>query len=151
MTLQLNIHGKLKSVLKVAKTISALSDVPRYHLGAVIFDKHKIYCFACNTDKALPLQQRYNKFKSSSAVSWPKQSAHAEMNCIHKLLQTHYEDLPDYSKLSILVYREHADGSFALARPCKACSHAIKDLGFKHVYYTTDDGLCYEEFLGDVK
>ena len=147
MEYQLNIAGKLKNILRIAKTASKLSDVDEYQLGAVIFDKHKVYCYACNTDKALPMQKYYNRYKADNSGHWHKHSAHAEMNCIHKLLQQYYDDLPDYTKLSILVYREHADGTFAMARPCKACSHALRDLGFRHVYYTNDNGLCYEEFI----
>ena len=146
MDTHLNIKGKLKSMLRLATTVSKVSDVKEYHLGAVIFDKHKVYCYACNTDKEMPMQRKYNKYKSPDCYTWHKHSAHAEMNCIHKLLQQYYQDLPDYSKLSILVYREHHDGSPAMARPCKACSKALIDLGFRHVYYTTDNGLCYEEF-----
>lgn len=147
MEYQLDIAGKLKNILRIAKTVSKISDVKEYHLGAVIFGKHKVYCFACNTDKEIPLQGYYNRFKAPDAHKWHKHSAHAEMNCIHKLLQQYYDDLPDYRKLSILVYREHADGSFAMARPCKACSRALRDLGFRHVYYTSNNGLCYEEFI----
>lgn len=130
--------------MKAAKTASKLSDVPGYRLGAVIFDRHRIYCYACNTERSIPLQMRYNAFKSPDSHAWRKHSAHAEMNCIHRLLQRYYQDLPDYGKLSILVYREHRDGSLALAKPCKACSKALRDLGFGHIYYTTEDGICHE-------
>ncbi len=147
MEYHLNINCKLKTALRIAKTTSKVSDVREYHLGAVIFDKHKIYCYACNTDKEIPMQRYYNRFKAPDAHKWRKHSAHAEMNCIHKLLQQYYDKLPDYKKLSILVYREHRNGTLAMARPCKACSKALRDLGFRHVYYTSDNGLCYEEFI----
>ena len=147
MDTHLNIKGKLKSMLRLARTVSKVSDVKEYKLGAIIFDKHKVYCYACNTDKEIPMQRKYNKYKAPDAHTWHKHSAHAEMNCIHKLLQQYYDDLPDCSQLSILVYREHRDGSPALARPCNACAQAIRDLGFRHVYYTTNHGLGYEEFI----
>ena len=31
-----------------------------------------------------------------------------------------------------------------MARPCPACMAAIKDFGIKNIYYTTDDGMAYE-------
>ena len=64
MDTHLNIKGKLKSMLRLAKTASKASDVKEYHLGAVIFDKHKVYCYACNTDKGTPMQRKYNKYTS---------------------------------------------------------------------------------------
>lgn len=36
-------------------------------------------------------------------------------------------------------------GVFKLARPCPSCMAAIRDIGIKHVYYTTDDGYAYEK------
>ena len=31
-----------------------------------------------------------------------------------------------------------------MARPCPACMMALKLRGVKHIYYTTDEGLAYE-------
>lgn len=31
-----------------------------------------------------------------------------------------------------------------MSRPCPNCMAAIKDLGIKHIYYTTNDGFVYE-------
>ena len=141
-----SISGKIKKVIKVSALASYSSDVEGFKLGAVIFDKHKIYAYASNSEKANPLQKQYNRFKQRDSHLWLKHSGHAEINCIHRLLQQYYDDLPDTNKLSILVYREHADGSFAMARPCPACRAAIKKMGIKHVYYTGEKSLIYEEF-----
>ena len=32
-----------------------------------------------------------------------------------------------------------------MARPCNACLAAIKDLGIRNIYYTTDDGFVHEK------
>lgn len=32
-----------------------------------------------------------------------------------------------------------------LLAPCPSCMAAIKDLGIRHIYYTTNDGYAYEE------
>lgn len=31
-----------------------------------------------------------------------------------------------------------------MARPCLSCMAAIKDIGIKDIYYTTNDGYSYE-------
>lgn len=145
-----NLKRKIKSALKVAKQISFKSDINHYKLGACIFDKHHIYCSACNTDKTQPLQVKYNKFRASSEEdykNWKKHSGHAEMNCIHKLLQYYYDDLPEFNKLSIFIYRQGKDGSYALAKPCKACEKALRDLGIKNIYYTGTNSIVHEEYL----
>lgn len=142
-----SIQGKLKKILKLAKSVASCSDFEPFKLGAVIFDKHKVYAVASNSEKSYPLQRKYNKAKSHDYETWSKHSVHAEINCIHKFIQQNYGNMPDISTLSILVYREHTDGSFALAKPCKACSAAIRDFGFKHVYYTGEHSLIYEELI----
>lgn len=120
------------------------------NLVLVYFDKHKIYCSAWNTEKSLPLQVKYNRYRATSLKdyrSWKKHSGHAEMNCIHKLLQHYYDELPEFKKLSIFIYRQHDNGTFALARPCKACEKALRDLGINKVYYTGENSIIYEEYL----
>lgn len=136
----------LKKIINLAKMARLDSDFKEYKLGAVIFDRHKIYAYACNTDKGLPLQRHYNKFKSKDYPYWSKHSAHAEINCLHKLLQNYYGNMPDPANLSILVYREHADGSFAMAKPCKACEHALRELGISNIYYTGNNSLIFEKY-----
>jgi deoxycytidylate deaminase len=32
-----------------------------------------------------------------------------------------------------------------MARPCQSCMAAIKDLGIKEIYYTSDEGFVYEK------
>lgn len=32
-----------------------------------------------------------------------------------------------------------------MARPCASCMQAIKDLGIREIYYTTNDGYSYEK------
>lgn len=41
-------------------------------------------------------------------------------------------------------YRIRKDQPFGLARPCSSCMAAIRDLGIRDIYYTTNDGYAYE-------
>ena len=38
-----------------------------------------------------------------------------------------------------------------MSRPCPSCMAAIKDMGIKHIYYTTNDGFVYENLMQVVK
>lgn len=67
---------------------------------------------------------------------------HAEMELISKI---RYLDI-NFSEVEIYVYRETKSGRRAMARPCAACTKALKDLGIKKVFYTTDDGFCEERY-----
>ena len=43
---------------------------------------------------------------------------------------------------------QYQDGTTALARPCKACAQAIREMGIKKICYSTENGYC-EERYGD--
>lgn len=51
----------------------------------------------------------------------------------------------NFSKVKLYIYRSRKDQEYGLSRPCPSCMAAIKDLGIKHIYYTTNDGFAYEE------
>lgn len=50
----------------------------------------------------------------------------------------------NFSEVEIYVYRALKSGKRAKARPCAACMCALKDLGLRKIFYTTDDGYCEE-------
>ena len=44
----------------------------------------------------------------------------------------------------LYIYRKRNDKPYGMSRPCPSCMAAIKDLGIKHIYYTTNEGFAYE-------
>lgn len=94
-------------------------------------------------------------------------SIHAEQNAIAKILKEHgYYDLlsllsvtTNFDKISqrlriklkrvrrifknitIVVYRELANGSLACAKPCTICKNIMLNFGIKKVIYSTPDGM----------
>lgn len=51
----------------------------------------------------------------------------------------------NFAKVKLYIYRIRKDQEFGLARPCASCMAAIKDLGIRHIYYTSDSGYVYEK------
>lgn len=94
-----------------------------------------------NTNKTNPLQYNYNHYRD---LEWnnvePKAKLHAEMTCILKIMHL---DI-DFSKVKLYVFRQDLNGNLAMCRPCRACMKAIKDLGIKNIYYTTNDRYSHE-------
>ena len=65
---------------------------------------------------------------------------HAEIKCLSQI-----KDIDiNFSKVKLYIYRIRNDQPFGLSRPCPSCMAAIKDLGIKDIYYTTNDGYAYE-------
>ena len=112
-------------------------------IGAVAVFRRTIIARGHNQNKTHPLQQRYNIYRYDvNGDHYYPSKMHAEIELISKI---RYLDI-NFSEVEIYVYRETKDGRKALARPCKACTQALKDLGIKKIYYTTNDGFCEEQY-----
>ena len=112
-------------------------------IGAVAVFRRTIIAQGHNQDKTHPLQQRYNIYRYDvNGNHYYPSKMHAEMELISKI---RYLDI-NFAEVEIYVYRETKSGKRAMARPCAACTKALKDLGIKKICYTTDDGFCEEKF-----
>lgn len=124
-----------------AKQVAAISDYPKIHVGCVAVYQNQIVGIGCNSNKTHPVQKYYNKYREESDELLPK--LHAEMNCLNQLRHLHI----NYSKVKLYIYRIGNDRKHRIARPCPSCMAAIRDLGIKHIYYTTDDGVAHEKLI----
>ena len=123
---------------EAARTVSTLSD-HRQKMGCVIVNKHRIISSGCNSDtRCHPLQAHLD---TEYHKVWCPGKIHAETSALLPLKRV------DLSKASIFIYRETKDGIKALARPCPCCQKLIRRAGIKHVYYTGNNSLIYEEFI----
>ena len=135
----------IEKYFSFAKNVSIHSDfcgskVSR-NTGCVMIYKNRVISVGWNISREHPVQKKYNKDRGFD-TSISKNSLHAEM---YALIKSDDLDI-DWSKVKIFVYREHADGSTAMAKPCSACLMAIKDRGIKTAFYTTDNGYAKEVF-----
>lgn len=127
-----------------AKHIAMASDFAKIHVGCVAIYQGNIIGIGCNTNKTHPIQKYYNKYREDSDSLLPK--LHAEINCINSIK---HMDI-NFSKVKLYIYRLGNDRPYRISRPCPSCMAAIKDLGIKHIYYTTDDGFSYENLRNDM-
>ena len=63
---------------------------------------------------------------------------HSELNCILKL-QNKY-GIENFKDMTFINIRLDKMGNVRYARPCNGCSHLLQQVGYKKVYYSTDDG-----------
>lgn len=121
-----------------ARQVADVSDYPKIHIGCVAVYQGQVISIGCNCNKTHPTQKYYNRYRNQSDSLLPK--LHAEISCLNSIKHL---DI-DYSKVKLYIYRIRKDQPFGLARPCPSCMAAIKDLGIKEIYYTTNDGFGYE-------
>jgi len=134
-------------LFQLARECSLKSDYTgggRAHIGAVISYKGAVLAKGWNTDKTHTAQNRYNvyRYKDCGNKYLPAKT-HAEQSVLNKIK---YLDI-DFSKVKLYVYREFHDGKLAMCKPCPACLAAIKAMGIKKIYYTTETGYCKEELV----
>lgn len=121
-----------------ARQVATISDYDKVHIGCVAVYQGQIIGLGCNCNKTHPTQKFYNKYREQSENMIPK--LHAEINCLN---QIKHLDI-NFSKVRLYIYRIRKDQPFGLARPCPSCMAAIKDLGIKNIYFTTNDGYSFE-------
>ena len=122
-----------------ARQVASISDFSKIHLGCIAVYQGQVIGIGFNTNKTHPVQKFYNRYREPSDYILPK--LHAEISCIN---QIKHLDI-NFSKVKLYIYRIRKDQPFGLSRPCPSCMAAIKDLGIRDVYYTTNDGYAYEK------
>jgi deoxycytidylate deaminase len=121
-----------------ANQAALISDFLKTRIGCVAVYHGKVIGVGCNCNKTHPAQKYYNRFRDGKECLLPK--LHAEISCINSIKHL---DI-NFSKVKLYIYRVRNDRPHGLARPCPSCMAAIKDLGIRDVYYTTNEGLSYE-------
>lgn len=112
---------------EIAKKLSRKSTY-WHKLGAVIVYKNRLIGLGFNNPSKT--HTRSNNFYKT---------IHAELSAIINAGQDSLEGCEIY------VYREHADGSPALSKPCKCCRQIIESVGIKKIHYTTNNGFHTEK------
>ncbi len=121
-----------------ARQAASISDYPKIHVGCIAVYQGQVIALGCNRNKTHPVQKFYNRFREDSNELLPK--LHAEINCINQFKGLNV----NFSKVKLYIYRIGNDRDFRMSRPCPSCMAAIKDLGIRDIYYTTNDGYSYE-------
>lgn len=124
-----------------AQKIASVSDFQKTHIGCIAVYQGSIIGIGCNTNKTHPTQKYYNKYRHSNVSGDFGAKLHAEINCINSIKNL---DI-NFSKVSLYIYRIRKDQPYGMSRPCPSCMAAIRDLGIRHIYYTTNNGFAYEK------
>ena len=122
-----------------AHQIATISDYKKTHVGCVAVYQGQVIGLGCNCNKTHPIQKKYNRYRKPSDSMLPK--LHAETSCLN---QIKHLDI-NFSKVKLYIYRIRKDQPFGMARPCPSCMAAIRDLGIRNIYYTTNDGYAHEK------
>lgn len=118
------ISQKLPLGLRLAK-VGMKKSPYKIKVGACLIIKGSKFVIAWNKKKTCPSVKRIHGYKYENM-------SHAEFN-----LFSHSHEIIDKIKGVVYVYRELADGSPALSRPCEYCLNFLQSIGIKRVVYST--------------
>lgn len=127
-----------------ARQVAGISDYSKTHVGCVAVCQGQVIALGFNCNKTHPKQHYYNRYRKQSDDMLPK--LHAEISCLNQLKNLNI----NFSKVKLYIYRIRKDQPYGLARPCPSCMAAIKDLGIKDIFYTTNDGFSYEKLENNI-
>ena len=127
-----------------ARKVASISDYKKQHIGCVAVYQGQVIGLGCNCNKTHPAQKFYNKYRNPSDSLLPK--LHAEISCLNQIKHLNI----NFAKVKLYIYRICKDQPFGLSRPCPSCMAAIKDLGIRDIYYTTNDGYSYERLENNI-
>ena len=120
-----------------AHQIATISDYKKTHVGCVAVYQGQVIGLGCNCNKTHPVQKKYNRYRKDLML--PK--LHAEISCLNQIKHLNI----NFSKVKLYIYRIRKDQPFGMARPCPSCMAAIRDLGVRNIFYTTNDGYAHEK------
>lgn len=123
-----------------AHKASDLSDFKKTHIGCIAVYQNSIIGIGWNSNKTHPMQEFYNKYRFNPKRDFPSPKLHAEISCLNSIKHLNI----NFSKVKLYIYRSRKDIQLGISRPCPSCMAAIKDVGIKHIYYTTNAGYAYE-------
>lgn len=98
----------------------------RFKHVAFVFHNKTPIAHATNIPKTHPLLKIYPYKKYSETI-------HAELAVSIKIGKM------DYSKLTLVVIRIMKKGGIGNSRPCEGCQFLIKQLGYRSVWYSTNN------------
>ena len=129
-----------RSFFRAAEVVSSLSDHPRFHLGCVLIDGHRIISSGYNSfTKCSPLQKKMDMSRFGSPDQH-KGPVHAETACLLPLIRQGY----DMSRSDLYIVRHHKDGSLALSRPCPGCMSLLRANGVRRVFFSVEGDYSVE-------
>jgi deoxycytidylate deaminase len=130
---------------QLARSAANTSCHPKARIGAVVVDKGEVLSVGVNKyGKSHPLQKKYNEHRRFFTYEIPtSHNIHAEMDALLKSRNRNVKGASIY--VSRAPYDKHQETG--MCRPCGACMEALRDFGIKKIFYTSNQGLVYEEVM----
>ncbi len=120
---------RIDRYFELARNIAQNSPYGKIRHGAILAKGGSILNTSFNKDKFNSFGSRFRDADRGYAT------VHAELGCILGMPRS------ATTGADIYVCRINRDGEFRYSKPCGMCHEALKHVGVKRVYYTTNEGI----------
>ena len=137
--------SKLEKFVEIAKALQpTCHSYPIIRTFHVTFAMHKKRTIAIgiNNYKTHPNIPKLNYQSEEGEDLRHIARVHSELNCVLKLQNK--MDLDDLNDIVFVNIRLDRMGNVRYARPCNGCSHLLKQVGYKKLFYSGDCGNFFE-------
>ena len=119
---------KINRYFEAARNLASNSPYGKLRHGALLVKGGSVLSSSFNKDNFTAFGARFRNSDHGHAT------VHAELGCIL--------GMPRSSTIGsdIYVCRINREGNFRYSKPCAMCHEAMKHVGIKRVYYSTNDG-----------
>lgn len=118
---------KIERFFSLAKNVAQSSEYGKIKHGALLAKGGSVLNVSCNKDNYTSFGTRFRCRHRGHAT------VHAELGCILGMPRN------VTTGADVYVCRVNKQGEFRNSRPCAMCHAALKHVGIKRVYYTTDN------------
>lgn len=135
---------KTYNLLKKSKKLQFFchkSEIRTFHVTFALYKK-KILSIGINSTKTHPNIKKLNYRAEDGEDLRDIARTHSELNCVLKLQNK--INLEKFNDLIFVNVRLDKNGNVKYARPCNGCSHLLKQVGYKKVFYSGDCGNFFE-------
>tara|TARA_R100000008_G_C3587523_1_gene173703 strand:+ start:8784 stop:9242 length:459 start_codon:yes stop_codon:yes gene_type:complete len=120
---------KIQRYFELSRNIAYNSPYGKIRHGAILVKGGSILNASFNKDNFTSFGARFRHVNRGHAT------VHAELGCILGMPRS------STTGADIYVCRINRDGEFRYSKPCAMCHEAMKHVGIKRVYYTTNEGI----------
>ena len=112
-----------------------------FHVTFALY-KQKCVSVGWNSIKTHPNIKKLNYRSEDGEDLRDVARMHSELNCVLKLQNK--MDIDDFNDMVFVNIRLDKSGEVKYAKPCNGCTHLLKQVGYKKIFYSGNCGNFFE-------
>lgn len=134
-------NHRLNKFVEIAKALQpthhSYPTIRTFHVTFAVYRK-KTIAIGINNLKTHPNIKQFNYISEEGEDLRDIARRHSELNCILKLQNK--LSINNFNDIVFVNIRLDKAGTIKYAKPCNGCTHLLNQVGYKKIYYSTNNG-----------